>query len=315
MKKSIALTLLGLTFSAFPIAQAAPLTLNGDVSVSYEKDTAADAASSGSRYTLRLKGESELGSGWSLYGRVTAQYANNPSFGDYNLAAYGGEQKSVFSFDQFGLIHKNEQFVYKIGRQDAAVGKTALLYSRADSNIGKRTFVDGLSLSGTTGKTEIAALLAQEDNVGADDNRVYALRGGYNATDKLNFGLTLARYQDKVNESTNHWAVDGSYTFGKSSLTAEYTKSSSASENKAFALVFNYNFDDKTTLSLTKFRVESNGDMGKQSDFDNNNSGIYYGVAHKLNKAETLELVYKDQKSLNDGQKNSKFEATLTHSF
>lgn len=316
MKKVIAAVLAGLSFSVIPVADAAPVNLTGDISLKYERDTAEGSEkTSGTMYNLKLNAEKELGAGWSVYARIAAQYATEPSLGDYNQDAYRSDKKSVVALDQFGVSYKTEKLVYKLGRQDAAVGTTALLYSRPDSNVGKRNFVDGLSATGTIGVVELSALMAKEDNTGSQDNKIYAIRTGYNLTDRLNWGLTLGRYQDSANDSTNHWAVDGTYKVGKSGFTAEYTQSSSSNENKAYAAIWNYGFDNKTAVQITGFKVETNGDMGKQSDFDNDNRGFYYGVTHKLNDTESLEVVYKDQKTISGGQKNTKLEATFSHAF
>jgi hypothetical protein len=319
MRKKFAIILMSLSLSATSLAFAAePVQLSGDVSVKFERDSASgDPAQSGTMYTLKLKAETDLGSGWSLYGRLGAQYATQPSLGDYNLdvLGYGPDRKSVVALDQFGFTYKADDVTYKLGRQDLAVGTTSLLYSRPATNIGKRFFVDGLTASGTVGITNLSAVIVQEDNPGQQDNRIYAFRTGFDVSDNFNWGITLGRYQDHVNGSTNHWAVDGTYKFDKHSLTGEYTKSSSSTSNKACAATWNYGFDDKTAIYLTAFRVETNGDMGKQSDFDNDNRGFYYGVTYKMSDTDNIEVVYKDQKFLSTGQKNTKLEATFTHSF
>jgi hypothetical protein len=319
MKKGISIILASLTLTMAPVAFAAePVKLSGDVSVKYERDAASgDPSTSGSMYTLKLKGETDLGEGWSLYARLGAQYATRPSLSDYNVdpAVYGATRKSVIAFDQFGMTHKVDNIVYKLGRQDLTIGTTALLYSRPYTNAGKKNFVDGLTASGTVGIADLSAVVAQEDNPGFQDNKIYAIRAGFNPTKNLNWGVTLGRYQDSANGSTNHWAVDGTYKFDKNSLTGEYTKSSSSADNKAYAATWNYGFDDKTAVYITGFRVETNGDMGRQSDFDNDNKGIYYGITYKLSDVDNMEVVYKDQKFISNGQKNAKFEATFTHSF
>ncbi|MBP2651403.1 MAG: hypothetical protein H6Q74_2228 [Firmicutes bacterium] len=317
MRKSMAALLLGLNLSIASVGWAAdPVSLAGDVSIKYEKDTAADSADiSGAMYSFKLKGVTDIGGGWSLYARIGAQYATQPSLSDYNLDLYGENKKSVVALDQFGIGYKSEKLVYKLGRQDVAVGTTALLYSRPDSNIGKKNFADGLTVSGTIGTLEVAAVLAQEDNVGTQDNKVYAIRTGYSPTERLNYGITLGRYQDVVNESTNHWAVDGTYQLGANSLKTEFTKSSSSGDNKAYVASWNHSFSDKTAGYVTGFRVETNGDMGKQSDFDNDNRGVYYGITYKLNDADGLEVVYKDQKIISSGENNTKLEATFSHTF
>lgn len=319
MKKIIAILLVGISLSTTSLASAAePIKLSGDISLKYERDSAGvDPAASGTMYTLKLKAETDLGAGWSFYARLGAQYATQPSLSDYNFdsAVYGPNRKSVAALDQFGFTHKTDGVVYKLGRQDLTIGTTALLYSRPYTNVGKHFFVDGLTATGTVGVVDLSAVIVQEDNPGSQDNKIYAVRTGFNPIKSINWGLTLGRYQDSSNGNTNHWAVDGTYKFDKSSLTGEYTKSSSSTDNKAYAATWNYGFDDKTTVYITGFRVETNGDMGKQSDFDNDNKGVYYGVTYKLSDADNMEVVYKDQKIISTGQKNTKFEATFTHSF
>ncbi len=319
MKKIIAIMLMGLSLSVVQVAFAAePIKLSGDVSIQYERDRAnGDPTLSGTMSTLTLNGESDLGDGWSLYARLGAEYTTQPALSDnnFNPAAYGPGRKSILTLDQWGVTHKIDNMVYKLGRQDLTIGTTALLYSRSATNVGKNNFVDGLTASGTSGIVDLSAVVVQEDNPGSQDNKLYAIRTGFNPTPRLNWGITLGRYQDSANGNTNHWAVDSTYKLDKSSLTGEYTKSNSNGDNKAYAMVLNYGFDDKTAVYVTDFRVETNGDMGQQSDFDNDNKGLYYGVTYKLSEADGVEVVYKDQKFISTGQKNTKLEATFTHSF
>ena len=272
---------------------------------------------SGNVTTLKVLGEADLGSNWSFYTRLGGQRVSNAEVGaDFNQDVYS--KRSVLAFDQFGFTHTGKDFNYKIGRQDLTIGQTALLYSRSDSNIGKHNFVDGITASGKSGIVDLSLVAVQEDNAADNaDNRVYALRAGYSPSERLNYGVTLGRYQNRNagEESTNHWAVDSTYTLGKSSLTAEYTKSNSDSKNKAYAASLGYDFDGKNAVSLTYFRVEENGDMGKSTDFENAQKGIHYGVTHQFDTTTGMELVFKDRKALDGGAKNTAFEATVTYSF
>ncbi len=61
--------------------------------------------------------------------------------------------------------------------------------------------------------------------------------------------------------------------------------------------------------------MEANGDMGKQSEYDTNNRGVYYGLTHAFSDKLSLELVYKDQYTLADNAKNTKVEVKLTNTF
>ncbi len=318
MKKTVAVMVAGMIMATAPAALAEPVKLSGDVAVKYQRDTAdGDPTASGSIYTFKLLGEAELGGGWSLYARLGAQSVTNPLLADFNVApeVYGENKKSVVALDQFGLNYKTAKLTYKLGRQDVGVGTTTLLYHRPDSNIGKKAFVDGLTVAGTVGVVDLTALVAREDNpAGTYKNKIYALRTGFNPTESFNWGVTLGRFKGET-ESTNHWAVDGTYKFGKSSLTAEYTRANSSTANKAYAIVLSHDFDDKTSASVTGFRVEEFGSMGGQSEYDANNRGIHYAINRKLSENAGLELVFKDQKTISGGQKNTSFEATVSYSF
>lgn len=316
-KKVVAMLLAGATLT-MTTAAFAEVKFSGDVSVKYEKDTEDGAADlSGNVTTLKVLGEADLGSNWSFYTRLGGQRISNENVGaDFNQDVYS--KRSVLAFDQFGFTHTGKDFNYKIGRQDLTIGQTALLYSRSDSNIGKHNFVDGITANGKSGIVDLSLVAVQEDNAADNaDNRVYALRAGYSPSERLNYGVTLGRYQNRNAgaESTNHWAVDSTYTLGKSSLTAEYTKSNSDSKNKAYAASLGYDFDGKNAVSLTYFRVEENGDMGQSTDFENAQKGIHYGVTHQFDTTTGMELVFKDRKALDGGAKNTAFEATVTYSF
>ncbi len=320
LKKIVATVIMGSSLLTTSIALAAPddIKLTGETSVKYVREKQDNNSSqSGMVYTFKLMVEAPLTDKLSAYTRIGGQITRENQVGaDFNSEFYP-DKKSVIELDQYGLIFKNDKQTYKIGRQDATVGATALLYSRSDSNIGKKNFVDGISMSGTVGSTDISALFAREDNVTDDNNRVYAIRAGYKPSENWNVGVTLGRFQnsDAAGTDTNHWALDGTYKFGKSSLTAEYTQSNISNDNKAVALVWNYDADNKTTFSVTGFRVEANGDMGGQSDFGSNNRGIHYSVKHLLADNTAVEFVYKDEKSISDRIKASQYEATLSYTF
>lgn len=316
MKKVMSMMVAGVIMTTMPVS-AAPFELTGDASIKYQRDTAeGEDAVSGTVTSIKLMGEVELESNWSLYGRLGIQNTTNPLLADYNISSevYGESKKTVVALDQFGLNYKTDELALKIGRQDITIGSTALLYSRPDSNIGKKAFVDGISFVAENESLALAGVIAREDN--SDDeskNKIYAIRAGYSPSEDFSYGVTLGRYQGDV--STNHWAADVTYTYGKSSLTAEFAKSNSDSDNKAYAIALNYEFDDKNDISITGFRVEEFASMGQQSDFDFDNRGVHYSLTHKLNEDANVNLVYKDQKTISEGMKNKSFEATLNYAF
>lgn len=317
MKKILAMMVLGSCLLSTSVVLAAPVEFSGDVSTAYKRNTYnnGDPDESSAIYTLKIMAKLNLGDGWSAYTRLGAQQTGRPdSFADFNTDVYSGK-KSVAALDQFGFIYEKDKLAYKIGRQDVTVGTTALLYSRSDTNIGRRNFVDGLTINGKVGAVDLFVLAAKEDDLNDTNNGVYAVRTGYNLTPDLNVGLTLARFAGDGVDSSNHWALDSAYTYKKSTWTAEYTKSSLNGSNKAYAATWNYDFDGKTSLGLTGFRVEDNGSMNQESDFDAGKRGIHYTVSHALKDNLSLEVVYKDQKAIATGEKDTALEATLTYSF
>ncbi len=315
MKKIIAAMVLGTSLVTTSVVGANPVTMNGETSAKFVREHEEGSfTQSGMVYTLTLLAEAEVAKNMSFYTRLGAQHTRANQVGsDFNTDVYPSK-RSVLAIDQYGFILKQEGFTYKLGRQDAAVGATGLLYSRANSNIGKRSFIDGLSVAGTAGSANITALLAREDNI-SDKNRVYAVRTGFSPSEQWDFGVTLGRFQNTSADSTNHWALDGTYKLGKNSWTAEYSHSNSSVDNKAFALVWDYAADSNTNLSITNFRVGANGDMGGQSDFANNTNGIHYGIKHALKENTSLELVWKDEENRSTDAKLTTFEATVSYTF
>lgn len=305
-------------------AYAAEVHWDGNAGIKYENDTMAGAADvSGFMYSLRLNGELVMGQGWSLYARLGAQYATEPGVSDYNTDFYDNDKKGVLDIDQFGLKYKTGTFVYKLGRQDVTIGAMEMLYSRHEDNVGRYTFVDGLSFEGKSGKADINGILAQEDNDSDADNRLYAVRVGSDVQPDLNLGVTLARYdyRDGAGMDTNHIGLDGTYKSGKHTWTMGLAKSNASVDNKAFAVQWNYDFNDNTSIYAMAYRVEPNADMGGQSDLDSNNRGFKYGIVQNLSKQDSVEVCYTNQKTLRDsddvpaGTHNTKIEAMFSHTF
>ena len=181
-KKPAWLPLLAASFLLLASAEASPLRVTGDFSTTYEKDSYSDQPTiSGLTNTLRLMFEKDLSSNWSAYTRLDWEYTSQPALADFNTAndAYGPERQAVTALDQFGLIYRTPNLTCKIGRQEASIGKTELLYSRPATYIGRTYFVDGVTAAASAGKWEFDFIAAREDNPGRQTNKLYALRTGY----------------------------------------------------------------------------------------------------------------------------------------
>ena len=317
MKKNMILLTALANLVALPSVYAAPVSLTGEATIRYEVDRAdGERAVSGTATTVKLAAEASLSPGLLWYARLAAQHSAQPALADFNTVAYAAGTKSVAALDQFGLIRKAGAFTYKLGRQDLSIGTEALLYKRNNENVGRHAFVDGLTVDGKAGSVDLTLTAVREDNeAGRENGTLYALRAGWQTKDKTGWGLTWGRYQNSSTGSTYHWAVDGKYVFGKHSLSAQYTLSDAASDNKGYAVNWTYDSDGKTVLYLTAFHQESFAAMGGQSEFDGGYKELCYGLTHQLGKHAGLEIVYKDQRQLRDGAKSRKFEAVVTYSF
>ncbi len=315
MKEISAVLAAALLLSTSDPVFAESFKISGTATVKFEADTADGKTESGTMTTFTIRGEQVIGKNLSLYARLAAQYASNPNFADYDTGIHGADTKFVTQFDQFGLLFKPGDFSFNLGRQEAVIGKTALLYKRNSENVGAGAFVDGLSLAGNAGKFELSGIAARESNIAFSNNDLYTWRVGYNFSESTNAGVTWGKYHVFGGDTTKHWMIDATTKWGKLAVTGEYAKSSASNDNQAYAASLNYDFDGKTALNVTNFRMDSLAAMGGQSEFDSDNRGFYYGLTHALSDKWAVEVTYKDQTTLSTSKKNSKFEVCLKHEF
>ncbi len=318
-KKTIAALAAVISISLYsPAVLAEPVEFSGEASVKYERDKVGGSATDGMIYTITLDGKIQLSEKLQFFTVIGAQKLTNAAVGRDFVGAptYADDDKSAVGFNQFGFAYENGDNKYKLGRQEALIGATALLYSRPSTNIGRHGYADGLTFEGKSGKTDLQGILAREDNPGSNDNQLYALRAAISPEENWTVGATLARYNDKAADfHTNHWAIDGAYSFGKHKITAEYAKSNQDQANNAYAAIWSYDFNDKTAASVTAFRVEANADMGGGTDFENNQRGFYYGLTHKFDDSRSVEAILKKFKDIDTREKTTTIETRIIYAF
>lgn len=306
------------------VAMASPLQFDGDIDLHYRWNEYDSQTSEGARATFKLNALAALDAKTDLYARIAGQALTADHTGnDFYTTKYGN---SVVSLDRFGFIFKEDNATFKVGRQGANIGATALLYS-TEGKVGQyQGTLDGVSGSVKTGATDISFLAGKAkigyDDGAIEDNNLYAIHAGYNPTSKLTVGATYATFDPKEagEDTTKHWAVDASYALGKANLFGEYTKSDVDTNNKAYAIGTGYTFDAKNSFSVIYSNVELNGDINGYTDFDPNGKGLYYSYNHKLSKDTTLNVFYKDMKTVNDdndpaGTKYNSFRTTVNYKF
>lgn len=303
-KKVLAATIIAaLTLSAGAVF-ASPVDVDGTAKVQYRYNSKEDK--NGFIVTTILDAKTNVDKNVDFYFRGAGQLTNDGFGADY----VDGSKDSVGGIDKFGFVYANKGFTYQFGRQDATVGATALLYNN-NYKIGPDAFVDGLTVTGKSGVTDMKFIAAQEDN--KDENNLYALHASYSPAKDLTVGATVAKY-DAVADS-NHWAVDAAYNFGKATISGEFTKSDADNKNKAYDLGVAYAFDSKNSAYVINYKVEDNGDINAMTDFDPNYKGFYYGFDHKMTKDTTLSVFYKDIEELGTKAEANSFRTTVTYKF
>lgn len=290
------------------IAMANPVQLDGSASYQFRQDKVDGVKDNGSKYTFILNAKTNVEKNLDVYARLGAQGTTVESFADFTTGS-----NFAANVDQYGLDYSNAGVEYKLGRQDATVGATALLYNN-NFMVGKNAFVDGLTVSGKSGATDLKAIAVQEDN--ANDNRLYALSASYSPAQNWLVGATLAKYDNKETDvTTNHYALNAAYTTGKAIIFGEYAKSDADDQNKAYDLGVSYNLDSKNAIGVGYVKVEGNGDIGGKTDFDNNEKGMHYSFNHKVNDNSSVAVTYKANTTLNTNVDKSSLRATVNYNF
>lgn len=309
-KRLLAAAIAAMVSLSTGIAMANPVQLDGSASYQFRQDKVDGYKDNGSKYTVILNAKTNIEQNLDVYARLGAQGSTVADFADYKT---GGNFAA--DVDQFGLAYNNAGFAYKLGRQDATVGATALLYND-NFMVGKNAFVDGLTVSGKSGVTDLKAIAVQEDNVGANDNKLYALSASYSPAQNWIVGATLAKYDNKATDvTTNHYALNAAYTTGKATIFGEYAKSDASDQNKAYDMGVSYNLDSNNTIGVGYVKVEANGDIGGHTDFDNNEKGIHYSFNHRVNDNSSVGVTYKANKELGTNIDKSSLRATVNYNF
>ena len=304
------------------VVMANPVELDGSASYRFRADDnkgnvlpADNGDKDGSIYKVILNAKSEVAPNLSVYARLGILGLTTSNVGrDTNESG-----DFVGGIDQYGLLYKNAGFSYKVGRQSATIGATALLYND-NFRIGKKGFVDGVTVKGMSGVTTLDAIAAQEDRIGSDDNKLYAVHASYSPAKNWVVGTTLAKYDAAVEtltkKDTINYAVDAAYTMGKATVFGEFLKSDYSTDNKSYDLGVSYAFDKKNSAYIINFNNEQFADMGQSTDFENGFKGFYYGVDHKFTSDTSASLFFRDMEALSDSAiKNTSFRATVNYSF
>ncbi|MCE5284848.1 MAG: hypothetical protein LLG02_03220 [Pelosinus sp.] len=319
-KKLLTTAIVSMMVLSTGAVMAAPIQLDGSMSYRYRNDTNTtreDNNASIFRFTLNAK--TEIAPNLSLYGRLAAESISKRGGFASDIIQGDNTAKSIAEVDQFGFIYTNSNFTYKLGKQDAVIGGTGLLYD-STGYLGKNNGLSGINITGTTGVTSVSVLAGQENAYGTVDNKVYAVRAAFSPVKDLTIGGTLAKYD--ADKDINYYAVDAAFTQGKATYSAEYAKSNADSQNKAYDIGVSYAFDSKNSVSVTNFKVQDNATIdqtnyGSITGYEDNGKGFYYSYNHKFTKDTSATLFYRDYKDVDGANKNhnTSFRATVNYNF
>lgn len=298
---------------------ANPVVLDGSASYQWRENSEDGLRDTdGGIFTFKLNAKMNVDKHFDLYARFAAQGLSGNNVDGTALGSDLADATKNFdaAIDQYGFIYKNAGANYKFGRQGVSVGATALLYNH-EGKIANHIFADGVTVTGTAGATQLKAIAVQEDDIASNNNKLYALAASYNPSKDWTIGGTVAKYKTDV-DSSKHWAVNTSYTFADATLFGEYTKSDADTLDTAYAVGVSYAIDKKNTFTVTNFKVELNGDIAGNTDFDNNMKGFYYSYNHQFTKDTGLNITYQDKEYIS-GSKNgntvNSFRTTVNYSF
>ena len=201
----------------------------------------------------------------------------------------------------------DRNFTYIVGRQGAFIGATGLLYSTERYMGADFGAIDGVTVKGRAGATELKLVAGRQWNTRYNDDKLLALQASYSPAPNWTLGGVLARYDcenENTYDHTNHWDVNIGYTLGKADFVAEYADSSADKRDKAYVIGVNYNFDERNSAYIHYSRIEWFGDMEWWGEFVYNAKGIQIGYDYKLDKDTTLKLLYKNMKDIDPFEGN-----------
>lgn len=316
-KKALAMAVLA-ALSVSATALANPVDITGKFETQYRyntDDNKVDGHSNddGFKTTLILNATTKLEKNLDLYARFATQHTSNPEL-THDFFTGG---KNTAAIDQFGFVLHEGNFNYKIGRQDASIGSTAILYN-TNPFLGRHIFADGITATGKSGVTDLKVIALKEDRQASDkENKVYALAASYSPAKNWNVGATLGKYDYKdVTKDTNHWAVNADYTYGKASYWAEFAGSNADTQNGAYGIGVSYAPDAKNSFYMINYKIEKNADMNGMTDYESGWKGFYYGYNYKVNNDTTLKFFLRDMKGVTDSsEKNTSFRTTVSINF
>ncbi|MBU2700004.1 hypothetical protein Ga0466249_001096 [Sporomusaceae bacterium BoRhaA] len=335
---SIIISGAGTTFAAEDSNQE--MKLDGSLSIHYrdqlDKSNGADTTKTGWKTTLTLNIDAPLAKNLDAYASLNYQNINsNAGAGWINDHEPSGADKNYAALSAYGLKYNNNGYSYVVGSQDITLGG-GLAYD--NGYIGKNNLPYALNVSKKVGATDLNVIVAKTNyQAGIENDKFYAVQGSYAITPETNLGAMFAHvsYGKKTlstyhlpDSHVNFYSVYGSHKLSDQvTLSAEYLKSSTKTDNQAYQTNLSYKLDGKNTLSVGYYHAEDQSDIVDYNEADmtttcnTNTQGYTVSWKHNFEKNISLKIGYLNYTKINatsniaGGTDRNRFYSTATISF
>lgn len=300
-----------LLFAAFvPVAQAAPLTFDGETVVKYETiryhtEGIQDVAHT--QRTLRLTFHQPVSSTTEAFLRFGHQ-----SYTDSE------EKETKKGLDQYGLLFKTDTLTAKLGSQDTYLGAFGVMFDNS-SNVGEG-MLTGIDLRYKQSRLEYHLAAGSLDASLFDDGKSRPLTGGELAyfAGSTRFMASYLHIPDLAKPASDFSGFSINAPQGKAEWITEYVHSSAASANQAFLFGLTYQPRLGQAVKIVCGEIQTNAvPEGKSSlgGYDNGIRGFQAGLFQALTLHDSIMLKYSQVHTIDLNIPISKTELQYTHSF
>ncbi len=327
MKKSLLMALTAsLVLTGVGTAFAADDAVKIDGSITFHYRDQHDPQGKGDRNafksTVTLNAEAPITSNLAAYARFTYQNISTKEgtfAGDFYNAPAKQDQNNA-AIDAFGLKYNNAGYSYVIGSQAMTLGG-GIAYD--NGFIGKHTLPYAVNVSKKVGAVNLNAIAAKTNyQDGKEDDKFYVLQGTTAVSDKSTVGAMLAQVNyGEASIVANHLTTDNVTLFSvygtrqlsdRTSLSAEYLKSSVSYASQGFQANVTRKLDDKNKLTTGIYYIQDQANIFDANYNDmtgtpnNNTKGTLLVWNHKFDKTTSLTVGNLNYKMLD---KNATSEA------
>lgn len=265
---SLVLTGVGTAFAADDAVK-----IDGTITLHYrtqhDPQRTGDKTRNSFKSTVTLNAEAPIVSNLDAYARFTYQNISKDS-GNFAKDFIGAaDDNNNAALDAFGLKYSNAGYSYVIGSQALTLGG-GIAYD--NGFIGKHALPYAVNVSKKVGAVNLNTIAAKTNyQDGKDDDKFYVLQGTTAVSDKatvgamlaqVNYGKdTVAQWNLKTDDVTLFSVYGTRQLSDRTSLSAEYLKSSVSYANQGFQANVTRKLDDKNKLTTGVYYIQDQANI------------------------------------------------------